>query len=184
MTDQPRRPAAAALVAAAALTVLAGVHATHGTFDDRLTTTADYLNDGSFTVALVALALAATGLRGAPAWALRCAVAGPLLVAVGVIAGLATGESPGWFAAVGVPGNLLWLAGTVALGRWAWRSGALPRPLALGVALTVPTALILAEIGGSAVAAVAWAAIGLRWLGAASRAGVARTRASGPATAG
>ena len=167
MTTELRGRGAAALLLALALLVLAGVHATLGTFDDQLTTTADYLNDGSFSVALVAFAFAIQGLRtmGAPRWPVRLATTGAVLVAAGVAPALATGESPAWFAAVGVPGNLLWLIGTVALARWAWRSGALPRWLAVGVGLTVPSALVLAEVGGSAIAAVVWATIGLRWLG-------------------
>lgn len=166
MINDIRGHAAAALTLSASLCVLAGVHATHGTFDDQLTTTADYLNDGSFTVALVAFAFAVQGLGrlAAPRWALRLATIGPLLVAAGVAPALATGESPAWFAAVGIPGNLMWLVGTIGLGVWAWRSRVLPRPLAAGVAATVPFALILAEIGGSAIPAIVWAAIGLRWL--------------------
>jgi hypothetical protein len=166
MFNDIRGHAVAALTLSASLCVLASVHATHGTFDDQLTTTADYLNDGSFTLALVAFALAVQGFArlAPPRWALRLATIGPLLVAAGVAPALATGESPGWFAAVGVPGNLMWLVGTIALGVWAWRSRAIPRPLAAGVAATVPFALILAEIGGSAIPAIVWAAIGLRWL--------------------
>jgi hypothetical protein len=168
MTTDLRGHGAAALVLAGALTILAAVHATHGTFDDQLSSSADYLNDGSFAVALIAFAFAVQGLRtlGAPRWPVRLASAGALLVAAGVAAALATGESPAWFAAVGIPGNLLWLVGTVALARWAWRARALPRWLAVGIGLTVPSALVLAELGGSAIAAVAWAIIGLRWLGA------------------
>lgn len=168
MTTELRGRGAAALALALALLLLAAVHASHGSFDDRLTTTADYLNDGAFTAALVAFAFAVHGLgpMGAPRWPIRFATTGPLLVAAGVASALATRESPAWFAAVAVPGNLLWLIGTVALARWAWRSRALPRWLALGIGLTVPSALVLVEIGGSTIAAVVWATIGLRWLGA------------------
>jgi hypothetical protein len=168
MTTDLRGHGAAALILAGALAVLAVVHATHGAFDDQLTTTADYLNDGSFSVALIAFAFAVQGLGilGAPRWPVRLAATGALLVAAGLAPALATGESPDWFAAVGVPGNLLWLIGTVMLARWAWRSGALPRWLAAGIGLTVPSALILAELGGSLIAAIVWAVIGLRWLGA------------------
>jgi hypothetical protein len=79
---------------------------------------------------------------------------------------LATGASPAWFAAVGVPRTLLSLAGTVALARSGRQTEAPPRRLAAGIALSLPSALILAELGGSAIAAIVRAATGLRWIGA------------------
>ena len=157
----------AGLAAAVAQLVAFAIHVTHGTFDDRLTSTVDYLNDAAFTVALLGGALCLLGLRrtfGAPRIPVALAVAGCCLVAVGVLAGLATGESPAWFAAVGVPGNLLLLAASLALAVWAWRSRALPRLCALGFALLVPVGLILAEFGGTLLPAVFWAYLGLRLL--------------------
>jgi hypothetical protein len=180
MTNYLRTHGAAALTVAVALLVLAGVHVTHGTFDDQLTTTADYANDGSFTVALLFGAFAITALLslGAPALPVRLAAGGQVLVAIGVIAGLITGESPGWFAVVAVPGLLAWLGSTIRLAVWALRSRALPKPLAIGIGVLMPTTVILAEIGGSAIAALIWLALGVRWLGA------QEARAGGRATVG
>jgi hypothetical protein len=180
MTNDLRHHGAAAFIVAVALSVLAGVHMTHGTFDDQITTTADYANDGSFTIALLFGAFAITALLalGAPKLPVRLAAAGQALVSVGVVAGLITGESPGWFAVVAVPGLLAWLGSTIRLAVWAWRAGALPKPLALGIAVLMPTTVILAEIGGSAIAALVWFALAVRWLGA------RETRTAGrPATA-
>ena len=157
----------AGLAAAAAQLAAFAIHVTHGTFDDQLTSTVDYLNDISFTVALLGGALCLLGLRrsfAAPKVPVALAVTGSCLVAVGVIAGLMTGESPAWFAAVGVPGNLLYLVGTVALAVWAWRSRSLPRLCALGFALLVPVGLILAEFGGTLLPVVLWSYLGLRLL--------------------
>jgi hypothetical protein len=81
-----------------------------------------------------------------------------------VLAGLLTGESPAWFAAVGVPGNLLYLVGTIGLAVWAWRSRRLPRACAVGLGLLVPVGLVLAEFGGTLFPAVLWAYLGLRLL--------------------
>ena len=157
----------AGLAAAAAQVVAFAIHVTHGTFDDRLTSTVDYLNDAAFTVALLGGALCLVGLRrslDAPRVPVALAVVGACLVALGVLAGLATGESPAWFAAVGVPGNLLILVGSIALAVWAWRSRRLPRLCALGFALLVPVGLVLAEFGGTILPAVFWAYLGLRLL--------------------
>ena len=157
----------AGLAAALAQLVAFAIHVTHGTFDDRLTSTVDYLNDIAFTVALLGGALCLLGLRrtlGAPRIPVALAVTGSCLVALGVLAGLATGESPAWFAAVGVPGNLLLLGSSIALAVWAWRSRELPRLAALGLALLVPVGLILAEFGGTLLPAALWAYLGLRLL--------------------
>jgi hypothetical protein len=157
----------AGLAAAAAQLAAFAIHVTHGSFDDRLTSTVDYLNDIAFTVALLGGALCLLGLRrsfGAPRIPVAVAVAGSCLVAAGVLAGLVTGESPSWFAAVGVPGNLLLLGSSLALAVWVWRSRRLPRLCAVGFALLVPVGLILAEFGGTLLPAALWAYLGAKLL--------------------
>ena len=97
-----------AFMAAAAFAVGAGIHVTHGTFDSELTGTVDYAND-----------IARSGwsdVRRPPSRSPGSST-GP--------AGLALGHSPSWFAAVGIPGNLLWLAGLIGMGRATARSRAL-----------------------------------------------------------
>jgi hypothetical protein len=161
MTDT--KLTAATFLGAAAFLALTGIHVTHGTFDDQLTSFADYANDTSFTIALIGSAAAAQLLRraGAGRKAVLAATFGPLLVAVGVVAGLILGHSPSWFAAAGVPGNLVWLAGLVALAVWHHRARVLP---AWGYALPLIMVfgVIVAEIGGSVVAALLLGALAAR----------------------
>lgn len=164
MTTRTPIPAFASLGAALAFLVLTAIHLTHGTFDAELTSTVDYLNDGAFTAALL---LSIPGLLmlerwNAPRRPVVVAAVGQALVAVGVLAGLMAGESPDWFAAVGVPGNLAAFAGTLLLSHWAWRSRALPRWAAVALALSVPAGVGLGEFGGSIVPAALWAYVGLR----------------------
>lgn len=159
--------AVAAAGTALAFLSLSIIHATHGSFDDQLTTTVDYLNDVSFTIALLCLSAALVALRRGrrnPRWALEGAVAGALLVAVGVAAGLVLGHSPSWFAAVGVPGNLLLLVNTIRIAIAMWREREWPRWVAVGIGLTVPCGVVLAEIGTSAVLALVWAYVAGRML--------------------
>ena len=102
------RTTLAASGAALAYLVLLVVHLTHGTFDEHLTTTVDYVNDFAFAAGLVLGAVVLVGLHreaGAPRAATAIGAIGQLLVFSGVAAGLLTGESPEWFAAVGVPGQ-------------------------------------------------------------------------------
>jgi hypothetical protein len=162
MTDS--KLTAAVLCGAAAFLVASGIHATHGTFDDQLTTTVDYLNDGFFTLALLGSAAGAQllGHHGAGSRGVFLATYGPLLVALGVLAGLILGHSPSWFAAVGVPGNLMWLAGLIVLAISTRRAGILPAPLAFALPLVVVGGLLLAEFGGSVVPAVLWVLVARR----------------------
>jgi hypothetical protein len=155
-------PRTAALVAlgGVAFIVMAVVQATHPTFDDQLTTTIDYVNDGSFALALLLTIPGLLALAG-PTAPTRLAVAGQALIVAGVVPALATGESPSWFAAVGVPGVLATLVGTVWLGVRAWRSASLPRPAAVALALTVPAGIIAADVGAAVVPGIFWL-----WLGA------------------
>jgi hypothetical protein len=160
----PRSLAYGAFVAAAAFAVGAGIHVTHGTFDSELTTTVDYANDIAFTLGLAGCAAASVPLGrlvDAARWARVAAVVGPLLVAVGVAAGLALGHSPSWFAAVGIPGNLMWLAGLIGLGRATARSRALPRWVAYALPLGLIALLPFGEFGGSLLTAAVWGYVGV-----------------------
>jgi hypothetical protein len=151
---------AAGIIAAMAFTVLAGIHVTHGTFDDQLTSTVDYANDIAASIGFAACAAAAAPLGrivGAARWAIVCATLGPLLVVTGIGTGIALGHSPSWFAAVGIPGNLLWLAGLVGLGRATARSRVFPRWVAFALPLSVIALLPFGELGGSILTAALWA---------------------------
>lgn len=148
----------AGVVAALAWAGAAIIGLTNPTFDDQLTTTIDYVNDATFTVALVATAIAALHLLelGAASKPLRMVQVGYLLVAVGVVAGLVLGHSPSWFAAVGVPGNLIALIGMVWVGVHGLVRRSLPRHLAV---LAIPTGLLSvlgAEFGTSLIATAFW----------------------------
>ncbi|HVL95891.1 MAG TPA: hypothetical protein VM266_08525 [Solirubrobacteraceae bacterium] len=166
MTQQ--RLALATLAGAAAWLVQAVNQVMHPTFAfTELTRPEHYVNDGSFAAALV---LTAAGFlllrreRQAPPRATAAAIGGQLLVAIGVLAGLVTGTVPGWFAAVGVPGNLVAFVATVVLAVWAWRTRALPRPAALALGLVVPVALVGGDAGGAILPAALWGYVGARAL--------------------
>jgi hypothetical protein len=163
---QTNRLAAATIAGGVAWLVQAGNHLANPPFDyDELTETAHYVNDGSFTAALV-LSAAGYLLMQGPRRRTAAAVAGQLLVAIGVAAGLVTGTVPGWFAAVGVPGNLLAFGACIGLAVWAWRTGALPRPAAAALAVIVPVGLALASVGGGLLPAALWLYLGARALSA------------------
>lgn len=160
------------IFAAVAYLGLAAIQIPHGPFDDQLTTTIDYLNDGTFAAALllsVVGILALGAVIAAPRTAIVLAALGQLLVCSGVAAGLASGESPSWFAAVGVPGNLLALIGMTMLAWHAWRTKALPAWLAVLMVLAVPVGVGVAEYGGSIVPGLAWLIVGARLLHGTSR---------------
>jgi hypothetical protein len=158
------RLAAATIAGGVAWLVQAVNHLANPPFDyDELTTTAHYVNDASFTAALVLTAAGFLLLDG-PIRRTRAAIAGQLLVAVGVTAGLVTGTVPSWFAAVGVPGNLLAFGACIGLAVWAWRTRALPRPAAAALAVIVPAGLALAAVGGGLLPAALWLYVGARAL--------------------
>jgi hypothetical protein len=167
-TGSTARPLAhGAFLAAAAFAVGAGIHVTHGTFDSELTSTVDYANDIAFTLGLAGCATAAVPLGravSAARWARVAAIVGPLLVAIGVAAGLALGHSPSWFAAVGVPGNLMWLAGLIGIGRASARSRALPRWMAYALPQGLVALLPFGEFGGSLLTALVWGCVGVQLL--------------------
>jgi hypothetical protein len=171
-TPNTRPLAAAAIAGGMAFLGVAWIGATNPTFHGHLDTTVEYLND-AFLSAALALTIpglvALRRLQSAPRGAVETAVAGQLLLLIGVAAGLALGEDPSWFAAVGVPGNLLWLIGTVRIGRHTWRAGVFPRWAAVAIALTVPVGIVLGEFGGSALPGLLWIYLGLRLIPPAHR---------------
>jgi hypothetical protein len=163
------------ILAALAYLGVAAIQIPHGPFDEELTTTIDYLNDGAFAAALllsVVGILALGAATAAPRAATALAALGQLLVFSGVVAGLSAGESPSWFAAVGLPGNLLAFVGMAMLARHAWRTRALPAWLAVLMVLAVPVGVGVAEYGGSIVPALVWLTVGARL----RRGGVATNR--------
>jgi hypothetical protein len=153
------------ILAGLAYLVLVGVHLTHGTFDAQLTTPSDYLNDAAFAAGLLLSipGILALGALTRAKLATALAVVGQLLVFVGVAAGLATGHSPSWFAAVGLPGNLLALIGLTMLAWRIRRTRSVPVWVAVLLVLAVPVGLLLAEVGGTLVPALLWLVVGA-WL--------------------
>jgi hypothetical protein len=145
--------------------VVAWIGATNPTFHGDLNSPIEYLNDafGSAALALtIPGLLALRGVQGAPRAAVETAVTGQLLILIGVLAGLLLGEDPSWFPIVGIPGNLLWLIGTVRIARHTWRARVFPRWTAIALALTVPVGMVLGEFGGSALPGVLWIYLGWR----------------------
>jgi hypothetical protein len=172
LAERHRLWGALTILAALAYLGLAAIQIPHGAFDDQLTTTIDYLNDGTFAAALllsVAGIVALGAAIAAPRTAIILAALGQLLVFSGVVAGLASGESPSWFAAVGVPGNLLALIGMTMLAWHAWRTRALPAWLAVLMVLAVPVGVGVAEYGGSILPGLLWLIVGARLVRRTSR---------------
>jgi hypothetical protein len=157
--------AVAAAVAALAYLGVTWIQATNPAFDASFTTPLDWANELMFTAALLGSVIAMAGLVRlglAPRRSGRAFVLGHGLVLLGMLAGLPLGHSPAWFAAVGVPGNLLALGGMVGVAIAAWRAGTWPRPMAVLMPLSVLLGVGVAEQGGSIFAAVLWAGIAYR----------------------
>lgn len=151
-----------AAVAGLAYLIVASILVTRPPYEDPLSTI-NYVTDTGFLVALLASAggyLLLGDPLGVRRW-LRLAACGQLVVATGVLAGICIGHEPSWFALVGIPGNLLTLAGTVMAARVLWRQDRLPRALLVLLALTVPVGIGLGGIGGPVVPAAFW--LGLAW---------------------
>jgi hypothetical protein len=130
---------------------------------DELERTVDYVRDSTFALTLLLTIAAAATLRpalGISRRALGLVALGELLVFVGVLAGLVTGASPSWFAAVGLPGNLLAFLGLALIGRHAWRTRAFPRWLAVLFFLAVPLGIGIFEYGGGLIVAALWLCVG------------------------
>ena len=100
----------------------------------------------------------ATGAASAPAPAPARGRSAP----IGPAGRPAPGASPGWFAAVGVPGNLLALVGMVWLGVAALRRRTLPIWAGVLAILAGLLAVALSEYGTSALAGAFWLYAGAR----------------------
>jgi hypothetical protein len=159
----------AALVVGIGFCVIAGIEIAYsGNFHGHYDHPREYLLDGVLFITLLGAALAARGftpLLQAPRMPAALATIGPTLVAIGVLFGMIAGEDPSWFVALGGPGNLMWLIGTVWIGLWAWRTRAFTRFAAVGLALTVPFGIVGAQAGSSVVVGIAWIYIAARVLG-------------------
>lgn len=90
------------------------------------------------------------------------AAAGCALLAFGSTSTNLHDQDYPWFGVVAVPANAAWLAGSLTLAVVCWRTRALPRRLAVGVALIWVTSIILSQAGGNLVAGVVWGLVG--WL--------------------
>jgi hypothetical protein len=170
LRSDAKRPAltgTAALLAAVSYLVLAGIQLTNPPFDGVLTTPADYANDASFLAGMLFSIATVIGLRrhlDATLPAVLVAVIGQGLVSIGVGVALVTGTDPDWFVFLGLPGNLLAWVGYIWLGIWAWRSRALPRWVAVLMAVSVPVTLVLADLGGGIITGALWCGIGVQLL--------------------
>jgi hypothetical protein len=157
--------AMSAVVAAVAWLALAVIQAMNPTFDDVLNSPIDYTNDSVFTIALVSTAVAVIGLYLvgiSPRPAALLVAGGYLLVATGVLAGLAQGHSPSWFAAVGIPGNLLGIIGMIWLGIAIIRHRSLPIWAGILAILAGLFAVVTSEFGTSVIAAIFWMYVGMQ----------------------
>lgn len=155
-----RAAAAAAALAAAAFLVNAGIQAASPSFDPQISGTRDWVNEVTFTIAITGALVGVLGLaRGGIIERRPAFVAGLgfALLLIGLLPEYATGESPDWFAAVGVPGNLLCLAGLGWAAVGAWTARTVPRLAVPLMPLSVLVGVGLAEFGGSVVAAAWWA---------------------------
>jgi len=118
------------------------------------------VNEITFTVAVAGALVALLGLARSGIIDRRPALTAALgfaLLLVGLLPEYATGESPEWFAAVGVPGNLLCLIGLGWAAKGAWRTETVPRGAVPLMPLSVLVGVGLAEFGGGLVAAAWWA---------------------------
>ena len=120
-------------------------------------------------IAFLVYLLASTGAMGATRRAdiasrraMRLINVGYGLVAVGVMAGMILREDPDWFAAVGIPGNLLAMAGWISFGIASARTHRLPRWLATLAAIGGVFAVLFADFGSGVL-------IGWFWLSMAHR---------------
>jgi hypothetical protein len=109
-------------------------------------------------VLLVPMLLLLARAAGRP-WAGRLAAAGMLALAPLTVVSNVRGEDPGFFAAVAVPSNLLWLAGSVVIGLGLRRTRAVPGAVAVAVPVAWFLALPLSALGGGIVAGAIWVAI-------------------------
>ena len=95
-------------------------------------------------------------MRIASTRATRLIVLGYALVAFGVTAGLVLREDPDWFAAVGIPGNLLAIAGWITFGLAAAKSRRLPTWAATLAAIGGVFAVLLSDFGSGVLIGCFW----------------------------
>lgn len=88
--------------------------------------------------------------------ATRLIVGGYGLVAFGVAAGFVLREDPDWFAAVGIPGNLLAMAGWVTFGVAATRTRRLPTWAATLAAIGGVFAVLFSDFGSGVLIGCFW----------------------------
>lgn len=152
-----RLPIAAAAICGAAYVVLAVVLALTPPVEGDLEAI-DYVSDAAFVIALLTGAPALVVL-GSGVGARRPAIVaagGQLVLAAGVLAGMAVGHATSWFAVFGVSGNAAALVGTAIIAVRGRRGGALPLGSAVLLGLSVPIGVGLAGIGGSIVPGAFW----------------------------
>lgn len=155
-----RASAGAAAVAAAAFLANACIQITSPHFDPHIAGTRDWVNEITSTIAFAAALVAVLGLAAAGVVERRPALLAGLgfaLLLAGLLPEYPGGESPEWFAVVGIPGNLLCLAGLAWAGAGAWRTGTVPRAIIPLMPLSVLIGVGLAEFGGGLVAVAWWA---------------------------
>jgi hypothetical protein len=77
----------------------------------------------ALVIAVLAVAVAVDAFRSRTTWGPLLARIGAAILAVGVMWGNLTGDDLAWFAALGVPGNLLLFAGCLVIARRLWPDG-------------------------------------------------------------
>jgi hypothetical protein len=143
---------------------------TGASFGGHYNTWHEYANDAFFVLALIGIATSVFLIQHAQAGRGRrpaIAVAiGDVLLIVGVMIGMITGEDPGWFFIIAGPALLLNLFGLIALATRSWNVGLIPNWALTIIAATIPIAVIGAEAHLSFIASIGWlgAAAGfVRW---------------------
>ena len=170
----------AAAVAAAAYAVLGFVVSWKGTGAGEYAHAYEYVIGYALVIAVLAVAVAVDAFRSRTTWGPLLARIGAVILAVGVMWGNLTGDEVAWFAALGVPGNLLLFAGCLVIARRLWPDGGRTRVFAVLLALSQPLALVGAEVGGGFVASAAWLIVALGLVGASS--GLMRDAQTPPVT--
>jgi hypothetical protein len=160
---------AAAAVAAASYAVLGLVVTWKGTGEGEYAHAYEYVIGYALVLAMLAVGVTVGAFRSRTTWGPLLVRIGAVILAAGVMWGNLSGDDLAWFAALGVPGNLLLFAGCLVIARRLWPDGGRTRLFAFLLALSQPAALVGAEIGGGFVGAAAWLIFALGLVGAVSR---------------
>lgn len=155
----------AAVIASVAAVVNSVIQLTNPTFDSEFTSAVDWANELSFTLLVAASMVAMWGLvvtEFAPRRGGITFVTGQAILLAGLLPGFVLGHAPEWFAAAGLPGNLVALVGAVIVAVYAWRHATLGRVTAVLLPLSVLVGVGIAEHGGGLVAATVWGTVALR----------------------